>query len=106
MSPRASTSRCALPGLVPIAAIRPFLMATSATKPGRPLPSMTVPPLIFRSYVAMVWRYGESGTHDNFILSAPTSRSGAAIVARNYQVIDADGHVLEPVDLWKNYIDP
>ena len=23
-----------------------------------------------------------------------------------YNVIDADGHVLEPPDLWENYIDP
>ena len=25
---------------------------------------------------------------------------------RNYDIIDADGHVMEPADLWKNYIDP
>src|SRR4051794_3879853 len=25
---------------------------------------------------------------------------------RTYAVIDADAHVLEPVDLWLNYIDP
>ena len=23
-----------------------------------------------------------------------------------YNVIDADGHILEPPDLWENYIDP
>ena len=23
-----------------------------------------------------------------------------------YNVIDADGHVLEPIDLWDHYIDP
>lgn len=23
-----------------------------------------------------------------------------------YSVIDADGHILEPPDLWENYIDP
>jgi predicted TIM-barrel fold metal-dependent hydrolase len=27
-------------------------------------------------------------------------------MARAYDVIDADGHVLEPVDLWEKYIDP
>jgi hypothetical protein len=27
-------------------------------------------------------------------------------MSRNYQVIDADGHVLEPVTLWQDYIDP
>ena len=27
-------------------------------------------------------------------------------MARAYDVIDADGHVLEPVDLWDTYIDP
>ena len=23
-----------------------------------------------------------------------------------YNTIDADGHILEPLDLWENYIDP
>src|ERR671919_285197 len=27
-------------------------------------------------------------------------------MARTYNVIDADGHVLEPIDLWEKYIDP
>ena len=27
-------------------------------------------------------------------------------MARPYNVIDADGHVLEPMDLWEKYIDP
>src|SRR5438034_1172799 len=27
-------------------------------------------------------------------------------MARAYNVIDADGHVLEPVDIWDKYIDP
>src|SRR5258708_25213598 len=27
-------------------------------------------------------------------------------MARAYSVIDADGHVLEPVNLWDHYIDP
>lgn len=27
-------------------------------------------------------------------------------MGRTYQVVDADGHVLEPIDLWRNYIDP
>ena len=27
-------------------------------------------------------------------------------MARTYNVIDADGHILEPVDLWDKYIDP
>src|SRR5262249_61362515 len=27
-------------------------------------------------------------------------------MARAYEIIDADGHVLEPVDLWDKYIDP
>src|SRR5207247_7879926 len=27
-------------------------------------------------------------------------------MARTYNVIDADGHVLEPVDIWDKYIDP
>jgi len=27
-------------------------------------------------------------------------------MSRDYQVIDADGHILEPADLWLNYIEP
>lgn len=27
-------------------------------------------------------------------------------MARQYNVIDADSHVLEPPDMWRNYIDP
>ncbi|PYN52500.1 MAG: hypothetical protein DMD94_22070, partial [Candidatus Rokuibacteriota bacterium] len=27
-------------------------------------------------------------------------------MARAYNVIDADGHILEPVDIWEKYIDP
>jgi hypothetical protein len=27
-------------------------------------------------------------------------------MGRAYNVIDADGHILEPVDLWDNYIEP
>src|SRR3981189_3957785 len=27
-------------------------------------------------------------------------------MARAYNVVDADGHVLDPPDLWSNYIDP
>jgi len=27
-------------------------------------------------------------------------------MARSYRVIDADGHVLEPIDLWDRYMDP
>ena len=27
-------------------------------------------------------------------------------MGRTYNVIDADGHVLEPLDLWEKYIDP
>ena len=27
-------------------------------------------------------------------------------MSRVYNVIDADGHILEPLDLWANYIDP
>src|SRR5437660_7531110 len=35
--------------------------------------------------------------------SAPSEGSG---MARTYNVVDADGHVLEPLDLWDKYIDP
>src|SRR3982074_1111881 len=27
-------------------------------------------------------------------------------MTRAYDVVDADGHILEPLDLWNNYIDP
>src|SRR5438552_8063212 len=27
-------------------------------------------------------------------------------MARAYNVVDADGHILEPVDLWDRYMDP
>ena len=27
-------------------------------------------------------------------------------MTRAYHAIDADGHILEPLDLWDNYIDP
>src|SRR5260370_9128982 len=30
----------------------------------------------------------------------------SALMNRTYNVIDSDGHVLEPVDLWERYIDP
>src|SRR5216684_2139709 len=28
------------------------------------------------------------------------------LMSRAYNVVDADGHILEPLDLWNNYIDP
>src|SRR5947207_15776681 len=28
------------------------------------------------------------------------------LMTRAYNVIDADGHILEPLDLWNHYIDP
>src|SRR5215472_18741525 len=31
---------------------------------------------------------------------------GLAMTTRAYDAIDADGHILEPLDLWDNYIDP
>ena len=27
-------------------------------------------------------------------------------MARTYNVVDADGHILEPLDLWDQYMDP
>src|ERR1700731_5318084 len=32
--------------------------------------------------------------------------SGGMLMARTYNVIDADGHILEPLDLWDKYMDP
>jgi uncharacterized protein len=28
------------------------------------------------------------------------------MMGRSYDVIDADGHVLEPLDMWDRYLDP
>src|SRR5262245_1214163 len=42
--PDASSSRAASPRFVPIALITPSVIATSATRPGAPVPSNTVPP--------------------------------------------------------------
>src|SRR5439155_8845111 len=28
------------------------------------------------------------------------------VMGRAYNVIDSDGHILEPLNLWENYIDP
>ena len=27
-------------------------------------------------------------------------------MSRTYNIIDADGHVLEPLDMWDQYLDP
>ena len=27
-------------------------------------------------------------------------------MGREYNIIDADGHILEPVDIWDNYMEP
>src|SRR5689334_168398 len=32
--------------------------------------------------------------------------SGGMAMTRAYNVVDADGHILEPLDLWDDYIDP
>src|SRR5258707_12050572 len=34
------------------------------------------------------------------------SASGGPLMSRAYNVVDADGHILEPLDLWDNYMDP
>src|SRR5690242_16035213 len=33
-------------------------------------------------------------------------RFGGTPMARAYNVVDADGHILEPLDLWSRYMDP
>ena len=51
VSPEASISCAACDlGMRPIAAIRPSLIATSASDPGRPVPSTTTPPATTTSY--------------------------------------------------------
>src|SRR5579885_2706834 len=51
MSSSASMVRCAPPAILPISAIVPFLIPTSARRRGAPVPSTTVPFLTIRSYV-------------------------------------------------------
>src|SRR3954451_12988021 len=34
------------------------------------------------------------------------SIAGRSCMARTYNVIDADGHILEPFELWQEYTDP
>src|SRR5262249_21138506 len=36
----------------------------------------------------------------------PGPRRRRSAMGRTYHVIDADGHVLEPLDLWDTYMDP
>jgi len=38
--------------------------------------------------------------------NADFHRRRKAPMSRVYNVIDADGHILEPLDLWDNYMDP
>src|SRR5689334_4768377 len=33
-------------------------------------------------------------------------RRRGTLMTRAYNVVDADGHILEPLDLWDKYIDP
>src|SRR5207244_3694457 len=58
-SPDASTSRPPRPPTAPTALIRPAATATSATRRGAPLPSITVPPRITRSIIPMSPRRDE-----------------------------------------------
>src|SRR5436309_3611675 len=37
---------------------------------------------------------------------SPQFRCGGSPMSRAYNVIDADGHILEPLDLWAKYMDP
>src|SRR5512138_973298 len=43
-----------------------------------------------------------AGLEDRVVL--PDTKE--APMARTYNVIDADGHILEPLDIWEKYIDP
>jgi hypothetical protein len=37
---------------------------------------------------------------------SPNNPKRSWVMGRAYNVIDADGHILEPLDLWDKYIDP
>jgi hypothetical protein len=39
-------------------------------------------------------------------MAYPSASRKEDIIARSYRVIDADGHGLEPIDLWDRYMDP
>src|SRR5213075_3032908 len=39
-------------------------------------------------------------------MAQPGFRDGGTPMSRTYNVIDADGHILEPLDLWAKYMDP
>jgi predicted TIM-barrel fold metal-dependent hydrolase len=45
------------------------------------------------------------GSRDGLILDETSQLQGVAM-ARSYAVIDADGHVLEPANMWLDYIEP
>ena len=55
------------------------------------------------------WRYlvgSRQGTVRMGIGAGGSTATKERTVGHAYQVIDADGHILEPLDLWDNYIDP
>src|SRR5690242_8291941 len=65
---------------------------------------------------AQSWHAGHSAFRTTFSL-APKTRlrydaatanfiRGGKLMSRVYNVVDADGHILEPLDLWDKYIDP
>src|ERR1051325_2533856 len=65
---------------------------------------------------AQSWHAGHSAFRTTFSL-APKTRlrydaatanfiRGGKLMSRVYNVIDADGHILEPLDLWDKYMDP
>src|SRR6266446_7299299 len=81
-SPDASTSRPPRPPTAPTALIRPARTATSATRRGAPLPSITVPPRITRSIIPMSPRRDEYRPARTPVYHAETRRRAVDSRAR------------------------
>src|SRR3989442_1656548 len=61
---------------------------------------------IWRRCVAGRSRRATSSTSSSTPSGSANNRKARTAMGRAYDVIDADGHVLEPVDIWDKYIDP
>src|SRR6266446_6810743 len=61
---------------------------------------------IWRRCVAGRSRRATSSTSSSTPSGSANNRKARTAMGRPYNVIDADGHVLEPVDIWDKYIDP
>src|SRR5215470_13632929 len=80
--------------------------------PSPPLPPVTTATVPFRSMRFSPWMLAGSlepvptlgNRYDP--CTKPASKPDGGNMGRKYDVIDADGHVLEPFTLWDDYLDP